>query len=220
MPLCFDLDGTLGSFGGGYLLLRESLAELWGAPVERAELEACAGSTDWEIVDELHRARFHRGLDADGYARFEQACLAKFEAAFHPEGRAPLPHAGLIEGLAKLLDRGHDLWLVSGNTPKVLDFKAVALNLDPRIRRLGSLPHHDRAGLIRFALARGPAPDLYAGDRPHDRDAAIQAGVPFLAVGDAVPGPHPVLAPHAEADALVEAVERLLAGHRNAPSRP
>lgn len=211
MPLCFDLDGTLGSFGGGYLLLRETLGELWGAPVEKAELEGCAGSTDWEIVDELHRARFQRGLDENGYAAFEKACLAKFEGAFHPEGRAPVPHAGLIEGLALLLDRGHDLWLVSGNTPKVLDFKAEALRIDPHIRRLGSLPHHDRAGLIRFALERGPAPDLYAGDRPHDRDAAAQAGVPFLAVGDAVPGPHPILAPHAEAKALVEAVEKLLA---------
>ena len=211
MPLCFDLDGTLGSFGGGYLLLRESLGDLWGAPVPKAELEACAGSTDWEIVDELHRARFHRGLDGDGYARFEAACLAKFEDAFRAGGRAPLPHAGLIEGLGLLLERGHDLWLVSGNTPAVLTFKAAALGIDPRIHRLGSLPHHDRAELIRHALERGPAPDLYVGDRPHDRDAAEAAGVPFLAVGDAVPGPHPVLAPHAEAAALVEAVERLLA---------
>lgn len=214
MPLCFDLDGTLGSFGGGYLLLRETLAELWGSPVEKAELDACAGSTDWEIVDELHRARFRRGLDRVGYAAFESACLTKFEATFHPEGRAPLPHAGLIEGLSLLLERGHDLWLVSGNTPKVLDFKAGALKLDPRIHRLGSLPFHDRAGLIRHALERGPAPDLYAGDRPHDRDAAAQAGVPFLAVGDAVPGPHPILAPHAEAIALLDTVEKLLEGWR------
>ena len=211
MPLCFDLDGTLGSFGGGYLLLRESLADLWGAPVAKAELDACAGSTDWEIVDELHRIRFGRRLSDADYGLFEAACLAKFRAAFHPEGRAPLPHAGLIEGLSRLLDRGHDLWLVSGNTPGVLAFKAEALRLDPRLQQLGSLPRHDRAGLIRHALERGPAPDLYVGDRPHDREAAEAAGVPFLAVGDAVPGGHPVLAPHAEAAALVDAVERLLA---------
>jgi len=210
MPLCFDLDGTLGSFGGGYLLMRESLAELWGAPVEKAELDACAGSTDWEIVDELHRARFKRGLDEDGYASFESACLAKFRAAFHPDGRKPLPHAGLIEGLSILLDRGHGVWLVSGNSPAVLDFKAEALGLDPRIPRLGSLPRHDRAGLIRRALRAGPAPHLYAGDRPHDRDAARDAGVPFLAVGEAAPGDHPVLPPHAEAEALVAAVKALI----------
>lgn len=214
MPLCFDLDGTLGSFGGGYLLLREALAELWNAPVTRADLDACGGSTDWEIVDELHRARFGRGLDDEGYAIFETACLAKFKATFHPEGQAPLPHAGLLEGLTLLQERGHDLWLVSGNTPKVLDFKAEALAISPRVKRLGSLPRHDRAGLIRHALERGPAPDLYVGDRPHDRDAARQAGVPFLAVGDAVPGGHPILTPHSEARALVEAVEGLLAGPR------
>ena len=211
MPLCFDLDGTLGSFGGGYLLLREALAGLWGAPVEKAELDACAGSTDWELVDELHRIRFGAGLTDEAYGIFEAACLAKFEAAFHPEGRAPLPHAGLIEGLSLLLDRGHDLWLVSGNTPAVLRFKAEALRLDPRIHQLGSIPRHDRAGLIRFAMAQGPAPHLYAGDRPHDRDAAAAAGVPFLAVGDAAPGDHPALAPHAEAAALVKAIEGLLA---------
>lgn len=210
MPLCFDLDGTLGSFGGGYLLLREALADLWGAPVSREDLDACAGSTDWEIVDELHHARFRQGLEDDAYSRFEAACLAKFEAAFHPEGRAPLPHAGLIEGLGLLQERGHELWLVSGNTPRVLAFKAAALRIPPSIRLLGSLPRQDRAGLIRLAMSEGPAPHLYAGDRPHDRDAARDAGVPFLAIGDAVPGPHPVLAPHAEAVALVEAVEKLL----------
>ena len=210
MPLCFDLDGTLGSFGGGYLLLRETLAELWGAPVEKAELDACVGSTDWEIVDELHRARFGRGLEDEAYAAFEAACLAKFRTAFHPAGRAPVPHAGLIEGLGILLDRGHGVWLVSGNSPAVLAFKAEALGLDPRIPRLGSLPRHDRAGLIRHALKSGPAPHLYVGDRPHDRDAAAEAGVPFLAVGDAAPGDHPALPPHAEAEALVVAVEALI----------
>lgn len=210
MPLCFDLDGTLGSFGGGYLLLRESLADLWGAPVEKAELDACIGSTDWEIVDELRRARFGQGLDENGYAAFESACLVKFRAAFQQGGRAPVPHAGLIEGLSLLLDRGHAIWLVSGNSPAVLAFKAEALKLDPRIPLLGSLPRHDRAGLIRRALAEGPAPHLYVGDRPHDRDAARAAGVPFLAVGDAAPGDHPVLPPHAEAEALVAAVEALL----------
>lgn len=211
MPLCFDLDGTLGSFGGGYLLLREALADLWGAPVGKAELDACTGSTDWEIVDELHRSRFGQGLDENGYAAFESACLVKFRAAFQPGGRAPFPHAGLIEGLSLLLDRGHAIWLVSGNSPAVLAFKAEALKLDDRIPLLGSLPRHDRAGLIRRALAEGPPPHLYVGDRPHDRDAARAADVPFLAVGDAAPGDHPVLPPHSEAVALVEVVEGLLA---------
>lgn len=38
MPLCFDLEGTLGTFGGGYVLLREALGELWGQPPGEAEL--------------------------------------------------------------------------------------------------------------------------------------------------------------------------------------
>lgn len=209
MPLCFDLDGTLGTFGGGYALLRESLSELWGSPVEKAHLERCAGSTDWEIVDELHRLRFGRGLEDEDYEAFERSCLLKFQSAFHTQGRSPLPHAGLIQGLSHLLDRGHAIWLVSGNSPAVLAFKSQALGLDPRIPLLGSLPRHDRADLIRRALSGGSAPHLYVGDRPHDLQAAREAGVPFLAVGDAVPGDHPMLSPEAESRALIEAVERL-----------
>ena len=79
----------------------------------------------------------------------------------------------------------------------VLDFKARALGVDSRIPRLGSLPHLDRAGLIRKALEGCPGPHLYVGDRPHDRDAALSAGVPFLGVGEAVPGEHPILSAQA-----------------------
>ena len=176
MPLCFDLDGTLGSFGGGYLLLRETLAELWGAPVEKAELDACVGSTDWEIVDELHRARFGRGLEDAGYAAFESACLAKFRATFHPAGRAPVPHAGLIEGLGILLDLGHGVWLVSGNSPAVLEFKAEALKLDPRILLLGSRPAMTAriSSAMRWAEALAPTSTQATGPttaRPRPRRA-------------------------------------------------
>jgi len=36
--LMFDLDGTLGFFGGGYLLLREALGDVWGEPPTAEEL--------------------------------------------------------------------------------------------------------------------------------------------------------------------------------------
>jgi len=218
MPLCFDLDGTLGSFGGGYLLLRQALGELWGAEPSAEELQACAGSTDWEIVDELHRQRFGLPLEVPDYEAYDRACLARFQATFHPEGRTPTVHQGIINGMARLLDSGYRVWLVSGNTPQVLDFKARALGVDPRIRRLGSLPHLDRVGLIRMALEDCAGPHLYVGDRPHDRDAAAQAGVPFLAVGDAVPGEHPVLSAEAEAEHLTELVQRWIPPpHLHAP---
>ncbi len=210
MPLCFDLDGTLGSFGGGYLLLRQALGELWGGEPSAEQLQACKGSTDWEIVDELHRERFGSPLDLQGYEAYDRACLARFEATFHPKGRSPIVHQGIVTGMTHLVDAGHCVWLVSGNTPRVLDFKARMLGVDIRVPRLGSLPHLDRVGLILRALEGCRGPHLYVGDRPHDRDAATQAGVPFLAVGEAVPGPHPILGAEAEAGALVGAVERLL----------
>ena len=210
MPLCFDLDGTLGSFGGGYVLLRQALGELWGGEPSAAELQACTGSTDWEIVDEMHRLRFGSPLSVADYEAYDRACLARFQAAFHPNGRSPVIHQGIVAGMGRLVEAGHRVWLVSGNTPRVLEFKAHLLGVDARVPRLGSLPHLDRVGLIRKALDGCAGPHLYVGDRPHDRDAAARAGVPFLAVCEAVPGDHPSLSEVAEADQLVGAVERLL----------
>jgi phosphoglycolate phosphatase-like HAD superfamily hydrolase len=210
MPLCFDLDGTLGSFGGGYILLRQALGEVWGSEPSAEELSGCKGSTDWEIVDELYRWRYHAGLTEEDYAAYDRACLAHFSATFHPTGRMPVVFQGIVEGMTRLLDAGHRIWLVSGNTPSVLAFKAQALGVDERVQRLGSLPYLDRAGLIRKALEGCPGPHLYVGDRPHDREAADAAGVPFLGIGEAVPGDHPILSVNAEAEHLVQAIEALL----------
>jgi phosphoglycolate phosphatase-like HAD superfamily hydrolase len=210
MPICFDLDGTLGHFTGGFALLREALGELWGATPSEAELRACRGSTDWEIVDELHRMHRGGGMDEATYARFEARCLARFEATFHPEGRLPVAYAGIVSGVHALSALGHRVWVVSGNTPSTLAFKTRALGIAPHIPLLGSLPGHSRSDLIQRALKDCPGPHLYVGDRPHDRDAAREAGVPFLGIGEAVPGAHPVLSAEAEADHLVEAVMSLI----------
>jgi len=210
MALCFDLDGTLGSFGGGYVLLRQALGDVWGQEPSAEELSSCPGSTDWEIVNHLHGGRFGGPMLQEAYEAYDRACLARFQSAFHPQGRSPVVFEGIVAGMVLLLEKGHELWLVSGNTPSVLDFKAMSLGVDPRIHRLGSLPGLDRAGLIRRALETARAPHLYVGDRPHDRQAADAAGIPFLGVGDAVPGDHPLLSACAEAMHLVEAVERLL----------
>ncbi len=210
MPICFDLDGTLGHFSGGYLLLREALGELWGDIPTETELFACQGSTDWEIVDELHRNRFHTPLSDENYAAFESLCLSRFEATFHAEGRAPVAFEGILMGMARLLDEGHRVWLVSGNAPRVLTFKARALRVDARVFEMGSLPGCNRAALIRRTFNGCAGPHLYVGDRPHDREAAASISIPFLGIGDAVPGDHPQLSPQAEADHLVEAVQALL----------
>ncbi|MGA2083734.1 MAG: HAD hydrolase-like protein [Holophaga sp.] len=210
MPLCFDLDGTLGLFGGGYVLLRAALGDLWGDEPTPQDLAQCQGSTDWEIVNHLYGLRFGGPLPEPVYAAYDRACLARFTAAFHPLGNSHTVFKGIVAGMARLADAGHRVWLVSGNTPSVLDFKAGVLGVDPRIPRLGSLPHMDRAALIRKALEGCPGPHLYVGDRPHDRLAAERAGVPFLGVGNHVPGDHPILDPGAEAEHLVQAVEAVL----------
>src|SRR5512139_3988488 len=112
MPLCFDLDGTIGSFGGGYVLLRRALGDLWGEEPSAEDLRTCAGSTDWEIVDELHRRRFHAPLGLDMYEAYDRACLRHFEQEFHPERRSPEIHRGIIAGMSRLVDAGHRVWLV------------------------------------------------------------------------------------------------------------
>jgi phosphoglycolate phosphatase-like HAD superfamily hydrolase len=214
MALCFDLDGTLGFFSGGYVLLRQALGDLWGREPRAEDLALCKGSTDWEIVEQLHRMRFGGPLAPEAYDRYGQACLARFQAAFHPEGQRPAIHQGIVQGLTRLLEAGHRVWLVSGNAPPVLDFKAGLLGVDPRIPRLGSLPGLDRAGLLRRAMEGCPGPHVYVGDRPHDQQAALAAGMAFLGVGDLVPGDHRSLSIQAEAALLVEAVEDLFPGNR------
>lgn len=209
MPLCFDLDGTLGHFSSGFVLLREALGGLWGTAPTAEELGRCTGSTDWEIVDELHRMRFGAGLDEVGYEAYQAACVGRFRSTFAPGGREALAHAGIIDALHRLAAR-HPVWLVSGNAPDLLAFKAGVLGIDPAIQQLGSLPRHDRTDLLRRALRGCPGPHLYVGDRPHDLAAAQAAGLPFLGVGAAVPGEHPSLPTDADPDQVVQSVTALM----------
>ena len=209
MPICFDLDGTLGHFSSGFVLLREALGELWGGAPTVDELGRCVGSTDWEIVDELHQMRFGKGLDEPAYAAYSAACLARFQAAFAPGGKEAVAFEGVIEGMHRLAAR-HPVWLVSGNAPDLLAFKAQVLGIDAAIPRLGSLPRHGRSDLLKRALQGCPGPHLYVGDRPHDLAAAHAAGLPFLGIGAAVPGDHLCLTAEAAADQLVAAVEAIL----------
>ena len=102
MPICFDLDGTLGHFSSGFVLLREALGEVWGQAPTVEELRLCRGSTDWEIVDELHQMRFARGLDEAGYSAYETACVARFRAAFAPGAGEAVGYGGVLEGMHRL----------------------------------------------------------------------------------------------------------------------
>jgi phosphoglycolate phosphatase-like HAD superfamily hydrolase len=209
MPICFDLDGTLGHFSSGFILLREALGELWGRQPTAEELGLCRGSTDWEIVDELHRLRHGRNLDEASYAAYEQACVARFRGVFTPGSRTAVGYPGILEGLHRLAST-RQVWIVSGNAPQLLAFKADMLGIDPAISRLGSLPRHGRADLLQRALNQAPGPHLYVGDRPHDLAAARALGLPFVGIGEGVPGEHQNLPPDAEAEHLIAAVETAL----------
>jgi len=213
VPICFDLDGTLGHFSSGFVLLREALGEIWGQMPTVEELRLCAGSTDWEIVDALHRMRFGRDLDEAGYASYESACVARFRKAFAPGAWEAVGFAGVLEGMHRLATR-RQVWLVSGNAPELLAFKAEVLGIDAAIPRLGSIPRHDRTGLLKRALRDCPGPHLYVGDRPHDLAAAQAAGLPFVCIGEGVPGDHVSLTSDAAAEHLIAAIEATLVGHR------
>jgi phosphoglycolate phosphatase-like HAD superfamily hydrolase len=209
VPICFDLDGTLGHFSSGFVLLREALGELWGQAPTVGELRLCQGSTDWEIVDELHHMRFGKGLDEDGYTAYESACVARFRDVFTPGGQEAVSFRGVLKGMHQLAAT-RQVWIVSGNAPGLLAFKAEVLGIDAAIPRLGSLPRHDRKDLLKRALRDCPGPHLYVGDRPHDLAAALAVGLPFLGIGEAVPGSHRNLPSDAEAEHLISAVEATL----------
>ncbi len=209
MPICFDLDGTLGSFQGGYLLLRQALGELWGEEPSAADLQACAGSTDWEIVEELHRARFGRALEPDHYDAYQVGCLRRFQAAFPASPPVHRPFPGILAALDVLRGSGFATAIVSGNAPQVLDFKLRALGVEPSLPRIGSLPGQDRAALLRRGLEGCPGPHLYVGDRPHDLEAARRAGIPFLGVGPRVPEAGAVVAQDASKEEVLAWIRRL-----------
>jgi phosphoglycolate phosphatase-like HAD superfamily hydrolase len=211
VPICFDLDGTLGHFSSGFVLLREALGHVWGQEPSVEELRLCGGSTDWEIVDELHRMRFGRNLDEAGYASYESACVTRFREVFAPGAREAVGYAGVLAGMHQLA-ASRRVWLVSGNAPELLAFKAEVLGIDAAIPRLGSLPRHDRTALLIRALRDCPGPHLYVGDRPHDLAAAQAAGLPFVGIGESVPGDHLSLTSDAAAEHLLEAIEATLAG--------
>ena len=210
MPICFDLDGTLGHFGGGYALLRQALGDLWGEAPGREELGRCGGSTDWEIVEELHRNRFAVPFEEAHYDTFQHRCLVHFQEAFPDGSGAQLSHPGILEGLHRLAQQGLPVAVVSGNAPLLLEFKLARLGVAKGLPRLGSLPRLARTELLRRALAGCRGPHLYLGDRPHDLRAAREAGIPFIGVGDLVPGAHPSLPAEATADQVLATVERVL----------
>jgi phosphoglycolate phosphatase-like HAD superfamily hydrolase len=211
MPICFDLDGTLGSFGGGYVLLRQALGELWGMDPSPEELHACAGSTDWEIVEELHRARFGRPLEEDQYHSYQEGCLRRFVAAFPPAPPAHAVFPGLVGSVAGLMAQGRPAAVVSGNAPRVLDFKLSRLGLGPALPRIGSLPGKDRAALLAHGLEGCPGPHLYVGDRPHDLEAANKTGIPFLGVGERVPDADVSVSQDATTEEVLHWIGRLTA---------
>jgi phosphoglycolate phosphatase-like HAD superfamily hydrolase len=209
VPICFDLDGTLGHFSSGFVLLREALGKVWGQTPSLEELRLCQGSTDWEIVDELHQMRFGRGLDEEGYSAYEIACVDRFREVFNPGAQKAVGYEGVLEGMHRLAAT-REVWIVSGNAPGLLAFKTEVLGIDAAIPRLGSLPRHDRTDLLKRAQRQGPGPHLYVGDRPHDLAAAQAAGLPFVGIGEGVPGDHLCLPQDAEAEHLIKAVEAAL----------
>jgi phosphoglycolate phosphatase-like HAD superfamily hydrolase len=209
VPICFDLDGTLGHFSSGFVLLREALGGIWGWMPTVEELRLCRGSTDWEIVNELHQTRFGRGLDEAGYSAYESACVARFQAVFTSGARVAVCHEGILDGMHQLA-ASRRVWIVSGNSPELLAFKAEVLRIDAGIPRLGSLPRHGRKDLLKRALQGCPGPHLYVGDRPHDLAAAQALGLPFVGIGPEVPGTHVNLSRDVKAEDLVSAIRTTL----------
>jgi phosphoglycolate phosphatase-like HAD superfamily hydrolase len=209
MPICFDLDGTLGSFGGGYVLLRQALGELWGEEPSAEELRDCAGSTDWEIVEELHQVRYGRPLEESHYDAYQAGCLKRFQAAFPSTPPAHRVFEGLVGALEDLHSAGVPTAVVSGNAPRVLDFKLEVLGLGTHVPRIGSLTGQDRTALLRLCMAGCRGPHLYVGDRPHDLEAAVRAGIPFLGVGERVPEAEISVPPEARKEEVLGWIARL-----------
>jgi phosphoglycolate phosphatase-like HAD superfamily hydrolase len=186
----FDLDGTLmTSAGSGGRAFARACRELLG--IERA-LDGIIlhGNTDPSILEEACRAKLGRAPSAGEQA----AVLARYLQHLEEELRES--RVEVLPGVAALLERlearGAQLGLATGNVEGGARLKLSAAGLWHRFPFGGfGSDHHERAELVRVAIARAEERAgcsiarheiRLIGDTPRDIAAARHVGVRAIGV--------------------------------------
>lgn len=179
--LLFDLDGTLWDS-------THTVAEAWSAVMARTSPPTAAPRlvTTADVAglmgrsrEEIARALFPSLAAAEQEALL-LACFAEEERAVHARGGRLFP--GVVEGLAELAGR-YPLFIVSNCEIGYIESFLAWSGLAPRFRdhECHGNTGAGKAENLRRVVARNSlrAP-LYVGDTEGDRQAALQAGVPFV----------------------------------------
>lgn len=191
LAVLFDIDGTLISTGGaGAASWRLAFEELYGIPADIGEFTD-DGMTDPDVGRQTFLAVLDRDPSPDEFAHLMQRRTHHLhQTVADSQGYQVLP--GVEELLARLLERGLLLGLVTGNVEDAAHIKLHRPNLN-RYFCFGGYGSDstDRAELTRVALRRAGvvngepvalAQAFVVGDTPSDVASAHGAGMMCVAV--------------------------------------
>lgn len=193
MLILWDIDLTLVSTSPvGWATYQQVFAERVGMPL--SVLPDMAGRTDFAITRELLEGH---GVVADAAAVTGFLAAIGSAAQAIPVGEIRATRgvlSGVAEAVAGLAAAGAVQSVVTGNVPAMAYVKLAAFGLAERLDLgIGGYgdQSHDRAELVRSALARaaakhgpaiGPRTTVVIGDTPHDVRGAHDCGAVAVAV--------------------------------------
>ena len=192
VAILFDVDGTLISTGGaGAASWRLAFDELYGIPADIGEFTD-TGMTDPAVGRKTFEAVMSREAERKEFTRLLERRLHYLHRTVEDsEGYRVL--AGVDELLAKLIEDGYLLGLVTGNVEAAAHIKLHRAKLN-RFFSFGGYGSDasDRGELTRIALKRAtlvygetviPDQAIAVGDTPLDVEGAHAAGIECVGVG-------------------------------------
>jgi phosphoglycolate phosphatase len=175
----FDIDGTLlldDAYAHGRAMVR-AMREVWDVdpPDDIVESVEPWGKTDLQIA---RAALATAGIDDAGFSERRAAWIEAASRAFEDEVKAGADQLrvrdGVAHGLARLVESGMRLGLVTGNLRPIAEAKVrqmgLLLRFDLAIGAYGD-DAEDRADLVPLARERAGSPD-----HPWPRHAAVLVG--------------------------------------------
>jgi phosphoglycolate phosphatase len=190
--ILFDIDGTLLITGGaGASSWRLAFDELYGIPADIGQFTD-TGMTDPEVGRKTFAAVLHREPERKEFTRLLERRLHYLHQTVE-ESADYRVLAGVERLLPELIDDGHLLGLVTGNTEAAAHIKLHRARLN-RFFSFGGYGSDsaDRGELTRVALKRAslvygervaPTQAIAVGDTPLDVEGAHAAGIRCVGVG-------------------------------------
>jgi phosphoglycolate phosphatase len=192
LAILFDIDGTLIDTGGaGAASWRLAFDELYDIPADIGEFTD-AGMTDPAVGRKTFESVLHREPERREFTRLMERRLHYLhQTVEESEGYRVLPGAEKL--LARLIDEGYLVGLVTGNTEAAAHIKLHRARLN-RFFSFGGYgsDSNERPEVTRIALKRaslvygedvGPERAIAVGDTPLDVTGAHAAGIECVGVG-------------------------------------